>query len=71
LLSSVVRDVRRRAEEIAESGGLKVGKVISARSGVAQVLAPNSVEISDYGTYDTSTKEKEIMLTVNVTFEAK
>lgn len=71
LLSSAVRDARRRAEEIAKSGGLRIGKVISAKSGVVQVLAPNSVEISDYGTYDTSTKEKEIMVTVNITFEAK
>lgn len=71
LLSSAMKDARRRAEEIAKSGGLKVGKVLSAKSGVVQVLAPNSVEVSDYGTYDTSTKEKEIMVTVNVTFEAK
>ncbi|ABS60807.1 MAG: SIMPL domain-containing protein [Fervidobacterium pennivorans] len=71
LLSEAVKDARRRAEEIAKSGGLKVGKVLSARSGVVQVLAPNSVEISDYGSYDTSTLEKEIMVTVNVVFEAK
>lgn len=71
LLSQAVRDARRRAEEIAKSGGLKVGKVISAKSGVVQVLAPNSVEISDYGSYDTSTIEKEIMVTVNVVFESK
>jgi len=71
LLSSVVRAARKRAEEIAKSGGLTIGKVISARSGVVQVLAPNSVDISDYGSYDTSMKEKEIMVTVNVVFEAK
>jgi len=71
LLSSAVHDARKRAEEIAKSGGLTIGKVISARSGVVQVLAPNSVDISDYGSYDTSTKEKEIMVTVNVVFEAK
>lgn len=71
LLSQAVRDARRRAEEIAKSGGLKVGKVLSAKSGVVQVLAPNSVEVNDYGSYDTSTIEKEIMVTVNVVFEAK
>ncbi|MGQ9855313.1 MAG: SIMPL domain-containing protein [Fervidobacterium sp.] len=71
LLSEAVRDARRRAEEIAKSSNLRVGKVISARSGVVQVLAPNSVEVSDYGTYDTSTLEKEVMVTVNVVFEAK
>ncbi|MGC8902949.1 MAG: SIMPL domain-containing protein [Fervidobacterium sp.] len=69
LLSEAVRDAQRRAEEIAKSGGLKLGKILSAKSGVVQVLAPNSVDVSDYGSYDTSTLEKEVMVTVNVTFE--
>lgn len=71
LLSEAVKDAKRRAEEIAKSGGLKVGKVLNAKSGVVQVLAPNSLEVSDYGTYDTSTIEKEVMVTVTVVFEAK
>lgn len=71
LLSEAVKDARKRAEEIGKSGGLKVGKVLNARSGIVQVLAPNSLEVSDYGTYDTSTIEKEVMVTVTVVFEAR
>ncbi|MFN6991976.1 MAG: SIMPL domain-containing protein [Fervidobacterium sp.] len=71
LLSEAVKDARKRAEEIAKSGGLKVGKVLNAKSGIVQVLSPNSLEVSDYGTYDTSTIEKEVMVTVTVVFEAR
>lgn len=69
LLSSAVRDAKARADKIAESSGKKVSSVQSASMGVVQVLTPNSVEISDYGTYDTSSIEKEIMVTVKVVFK--
>ena len=39
--------------------------------GVVQVLAKNSIEISDYGSYDLSSIEKDVFVTVNVTFELK
>ncbi len=68
LLSKAMDDAYRRANEIARSGGLKIEKIITARSGVVQVIQPNTVDISDYGTYDTSTIEKEIMVTVNVVY---
>lgn len=71
LLSEAVKDAKKRAAEIANTSGLKLGRVISAKSGIVQVLAPNSTEISDYGTYDTSTVEKDVMVTVNVVFEVK
>ena len=56
---------------IATAGGNSVGAIKSASSGVVQVLAPNSVEVSDYGQYDTSKIDKEIMVTVKATFEIK
>ncbi|ODN31370.1 SIMPL domain-containing protein [Fervidobacterium thailandense] len=71
LLSEAVKDAKRRAMEIASTSGLKLLRVVSAKSGVVQVLAPNSTEVSDYGTYDTSTIEKDVMVTVNVVFEVK
>ncbi len=71
LLSKAMEDAYRRANEIAKSGGLKIEKIITAKSGVVQVLQPNTVDISDYGTYDTSTIEKEIMVTVSVVYEVK
>jgi hypothetical protein len=35
------------------------------------VLVPNSVDVSDYGSYDTSSIEKEIMVTVHPVFGLK
>ncbi len=71
LTAEAVKDAKRRAAEIAKGAGGRVGKLLSASSGVVQVLAPNSLEVSDYGSYDTSTPEKEIMVTVRATFKAK
>lgn len=71
LLSDAIKDAKARAEKIAESSQKKVGSIQSANMGVVQVLAPNSVEISDYGSYDTQTIEKEIMVTVKALFVLK
>lgn len=71
LTAEAVKDAKIRANEIAKGAGGRVGKLLSASSGVVQVLAPNSLEISDYGSYDTSTPEKEIMVTVRATFKAQ
>ncbi|MEO0258835.1 MAG: SIMPL domain-containing protein, partial [candidate division WOR-3 bacterium] len=71
LLNEAMQDAKRRAEVIARSTGRRVGKLKSARMGVVQVMAPGSIEISDYGTYNTRTREKEIMVTVQATFYLK
>jgi hypothetical protein len=68
LLGDAIKDARARAKEIAGASSASVGKLKSATSGVVQVLAPNSIDTSDYGTYDTSTIEKDVMVTVRATF---
>lgn len=68
LLGEAITDARARAEEIAKAGDRRVGALKSASSGVVQVLAKNSVEISDYGSYDTQSLEKEVMVTVRAVF---
>lgn len=69
LLGEAVKDARLRADRIAESGGAKVGSLRSTSVGVTQVTAVNSIDsISDYGAYDTSTEEKEVMVTVRAIF---
>jgi hypothetical protein len=45
-----------------------VGRLKSASSGVVQVLAPNSIDVSDYGSYDLQTIDKEVMLTARAVF---
>jgi hypothetical protein len=71
LLASAVADAKARAEQLAQAGNKKIGALKSASSGVVQVMAPNSVEVSDYGMYDTSKINKEIMVTVKTSFEIK
>lgn len=71
LLEEAVKDAKLRAENIAKGTGRGVGGIRSASSGVVQVLSPNSVDISDYGNYDTSSIEKDVMVTVKASFDLK
>ncbi len=71
LLSDAIKDAKSRAEQIAKSSGQSIGSLKSASSGVVQVLAPNSIEVTDYGTYDTSTIDKDVMVTVRGVFFVK
>lgn len=68
LLSAAITDARDRADAIAQDSGRAIGTLRSAASGVVQVLPEGGVEISDYGSYDTSSLHKEIMVTVRATF---
>ena len=69
LFSEATKDAQVRAQAIAKGTGVTVGKLRSARTGVIQVLKPDSTDVSDYGTYDLSTKEKEINAVVTVSFD--
>ncbi|MFA7662351.1 MAG: SIMPL domain-containing protein [Patescibacteria group bacterium] len=71
LLSEAVKDAKFRAEKIADGTGRKIGSVETASNGVVQVLTPNSVEVSDYGSYDTSSIEKDVMVTIKASFRLK
>ena len=71
LLKDAVKDARARAAGIAESDGNSVGTLKSASIGVVQVLAPNSTAVDDYGAYDTSSIEKEVMVTVRASFQLR
>lgn len=71
LLGQAISDAKVRANEIAKASGDTIGSLTSASGGVVQVLAPNSVDISDYGSYDTSTIDKDITVTVRAYFSIK
>lgn len=71
LLGEAVKDAESRANSLAEASGKRVGKLKSASSGVVQVLSTNSTEISDYGSYDTSQINKQVMVTVKASFTLK
>lgn len=69
LLSEAIKDAKARAEAIASESSRSVGVLRNASGGVVQVLPQGGVEISDYGLYDTQSKNKEIMVTVRANFE--
>ena len=71
LLSDAIKDAKARAEKMAEATGKKIGDLKSAASGVVQVLPSNSLEVSDYGTYDTAKINKNVMVTVRAAFGLK
>lgn len=71
LLANAIKDAQARAQAIAKESGRSVGTLRSAASGVVQVLPQGGVDISDYGTYDTQSKQKEVMVTVRATFSLR
>lgn len=71
LLTDAMKDARARAAGIAESDGHAVGSLKSASIGVVQVMSPNSTAVDDYGSYDTSSIEKEVMVTVRASFQLR
>lgn len=71
LLAKATGDARRRGDEIAKSTGDRIAKIDSARVGVFQITEPFSTEVSDYGIYSTSTRKKDITVTVSVVFRLK
>jgi hypothetical protein len=71
LLPDAMKDAHARATAIAESGGKKVSSLKSASMGVVQVMSANSIDVSDYGSYDTSKIEKQVMVTVRASYNLK
>lgn len=71
LLSAAIADATERANAIAKDSGRSVHLLRNATGGVVQVLSEGGVEISDYGSYDTQSLHKEVMVTVRATFGLK
>jgi hypothetical protein len=68
LIRAAIKDAQLRARVLVEATGAHLGKVRGVDVGVFQVTAPNSTDVSDYGTYDTTTLRKDVTGVVNVTF---
>lgn len=71
LLAEATKDSQKRAEEIARNSNVHLGSVTSVRMGVFQINEPFSNEVSDYGMYNTMTKQKDITVTVRASFKIK
>ncbi len=68
LLAEATRDAQQRARVLTAATGAHLGKLRGVNVGVFQVTSPNSTQVSDYGTYDTTTRQKDVTAVVNVTF---
>jgi hypothetical protein len=71
LSAEATKDALERAKAILEVTGDELGGVTDVSVAPFQVTAPGSTDVSDYGIYDISTREKEITAVVNVTFAVK
>lgn len=71
LLSEATKNARERAERIVAFTDTKIVKLISARAGVFQITEPLSTEVAGYGVFNTSSRKKNIKVTVSADFLAK
>jgi hypothetical protein len=69
MLALATQDAAKRAEQIAENAGSRVGSLRYAQMGVFQITPLYSNDISDYGINDISSLEKEITAVINCQFE--
>ncbi len=67
-LERATADAHRRAETIVKGIGSDLGGVRKASLGVYQIVPRNSTEVSDYGINDTSSRDKDVIAVVTVTF---
>lgn len=68
LLARATEDARMRAEEIASATNESIGGIASARAGVFQITEPYSTETAAYGIYNTSSRKKQIRVTLHAVF---
>ena len=68
LLAEATNDGYKRAQLMASNSGGKVGKLVEAQQGIFQITTPDSTDVSDYGTYDTRTIEKDIKSVVTLKY---
>lgn len=71
LLPQAIQDAKKRAEVIAQNSGRKIDAVKGVSMGVVQVMPVGTVNVDDYGSYDTSSISKDVMITVKTTFSLK
>jgi len=69
LLADAMKDAKSRGEAITGAVSSKLGAVLSVTSGPVQVTAPDSVDTSAGGMYDTSSIAKTVTVTVSVSFK--
>ncbi|MDD5014650.1 MAG: SIMPL domain-containing protein [Atribacterota bacterium] len=65
LLTMATKNARERAEKILQDSPYHPGRMISAKAGVFQIIEPYSTEVESYGMHNTSSRKKDITVTVH------
>jgi hypothetical protein len=71
LLGEATKNAGMRAKQLAENSGSKVGNLKYASQGVFQITPVYSTQVSDYGTYDTTTIEKSVKAVVTMEYSIR
>ncbi|MFB3844656.1 MAG: SIMPL domain-containing protein [Candidatus Cloacimonadaceae bacterium] len=71
LLGEATSDALKRAKEVSSAAKVKLSKMREAKAGVFQITEPYSTDVSDYGIYNTSTRDKSISVTITAVFGLK
>ncbi|MFO7659430.1 MAG: SIMPL domain-containing protein, partial [Candidatus Cloacimonadaceae bacterium] len=71
LLADATTDAMERAKEVSSAAKARLGDMREARGGVFQITEPYSTDVSDYGIYNTSTRNKSISVTLTAVFVLK
>ncbi len=71
LLGEATKNAGMRAKQLAENSGSKVGSLKYASQGVFQITPVYSTQVSDYGTYDTTTIEKSVKAVVTMEYSIR
>jgi len=68
MIAEATQDAKNRADAIAKVTSSRVGAVRKAETDVFQITSRYSTEVSNSGSYDTRTIEKDITAVVSITF---
>lgn len=71
IIADAADNAGERAEKMLANTDVKIGRMLSINSGVFQITEPYSTRVSSGGIYDTSTRKKQIRVTVHAVFEIK
>ncbi len=71
LTDAATRSATERAKVMAERCGAQLKQLLSAKLGIIQITRPASADISDSGSYDTTSPDKVIKAVVSLEFEIK
>lgn len=67
MIAEATKNAHQRANQFATNSGSHVGRLVDARQGVFQVVAPYT-STSEYDRYDTSSVDKVVKLVVTLTY---